>query len=136
MVREMTNAGMLGQLARFNAALAANSTELAHLEGIRVRFEKLVSEAQAIAQQQAALVASKQEASKRLQTLLSEGLRSATGLEKLLLEFYGLRAEKLVEFGLQPFRGRRRKEPPEEEPETPQPEVKSAEPAAPENAQD
>jgi hypothetical protein len=120
MVRESTNAGMLGQLVRLNAALAANAEELAHLEGIRVRFDKLVTEAQAISQQQAALMASKQEASKRMLTLLTEGLRVATGLERLLIEQYGSRSEKLVEFGLQPFRGRKRKEP-QEEPETPQP---------------
>ena len=136
MLRETTNAGMLGQLVRFNAALAANSSELAHLEGMRVRFEKLVNEAQAISQQQAALVASKQEASKRLQELLSEGLRAATGMERMLLEFYGLRAEKLAEFGLQPFRGRRRKETPEDGPETPQPEAPAHTTAAPEESQD
>jgi len=136
MLRENTNAGMLGQLVRFSAALAANSSELAHLEGMRVRFEKLVNEAQGIAQQQAALVASKQEASKRMQTLLTEGLRSATGLERMLLEFYGLRAEKLAEFGLQPFRGRRRKKEKPEQPEPPPPEVQSHDPAAPEEIQD
>ena len=136
MLREKTNAGMLGQLVRFSAALAANSSELAHLEGMRTRFEKLVSEAQTIAQQQAALVASKQEASKRLQNLLSEGLRSATGIERMLQEFYGSRAEKLAEFGLQPFRGRTRRS--KEQPETPEPsppEEKSAS-EAPDEAQD
>ena len=132
MLRENTNAGILGQLVRFSAALAANSSELAHLEGMRLRFEKLVGEAQVIAQQQSALVASKQEASRRLQGLLTEGVRAATGLERLLLEFYGLRAEKLAEFGLQPFRGRRRKAPPEEEPETPEPEAPGSTPSPPE----
>ena len=136
MLRETTNAGMLGQLVRFNAALAANSAELAHLEGMRLRFEKLVSEAQAISQQQAALVASKQQASKRLQELLSEGLRAATGMERMILEFYGLRAEKLAEFGLQPFRGRRRKETPDDEPETPEPEAPAQTPTAPQEPQD
>jgi hypothetical protein len=136
MLRENTNAGMLGQLVRFNAALAANTSELAHLEGMRLRFEKLVSEAQAIAQQQAALVASKQQASKRLQELLTEGLRSATGLERMLQEFYGLRAEKLAEFGLQPFRGRRRKETPDDEPETPEPEAPGSTASPPEKSQD
>jgi septum formation inhibitor MinC len=127
---------MLGQLVRFSAALTANSSELAHLEGMRARFEKLVSDAQAIAQQQAALVASKQEASKQMQNLLSEGLRAATGIERMLLEFYGSRSEKLAEFGLQPFRGRPRRS--KEKPETPEPsppEVKSAS-EAPEDLQD
>jgi methionyl-tRNA synthetase len=130
MVREMTNAGMLGQLVRFNAALAANATELAHLEGALARFGKLVTDAQAIAQQQAALAASKQEASKQMQTLLNEGLRLATGLGKLLQEFYGLRAEKLAEFGLQPFRGRPRKQKPEA-PATPPPVSQSEAPEEP-----
>ncbi len=135
MLRETTNAGMLGQLVRFNAALAANSAELAHLEGMRTRLERLVNEAQVIAQQQAALVASKQEASKRLQTLLSEGLRSATGMERMLQEFYGARAEKLAEFGLQPFRGRPRRRKEQPEPQQPEsPEEKSAS-EAPEETQ-
>lgn len=135
MLREKTNAGVLGQLVRFNAALAANASELVHLEGMRLRFEKLVSDAQAIAQQQAALVASKQDASKRLQALLNEGLRTATGLERMLLEFYGLRAEKLAEFGLQPFRGRRRREKPDDEPDTPEPEAPGNTPDAPDQPQ-
>jgi hypothetical protein len=33
----------------------------------------------------------------------------ATSLQKLLQENYGLRAEKLAEFGVQPFRGRKTK---------------------------
>ena len=128
MIRERTNAGMLGQLVRFGAALAANSTELAHLEGMRARFASLVDEAQAIAQQQAALAASKQAASKRMQELFAEGLRAATGLERMLLEFSGLRSVKLAEFGIQPFRGRRRDKGTPEQPEAPGPEVESARP--------
>jgi hypothetical protein len=136
MLRENTNAGMLGQLMRFSAALAANSAELAHLEGLRVRFESLVNEAQVIAQQQAALAASKQQASKRMQELLSEGLRAATGIERMLLEFYGLRAEKLVEFGIQPFRGRTRSKETPEPPTVPQPETQAPGPEALEAQQD
>jgi hypothetical protein len=136
MIRQNTNAGILGQLMRFSAALAANSTELEHLEGMRVRFASLVNEAQAIAQQQAALAASKQQASKRLQTLFAEGVRSATGLERMLLEFYGLRAEKLAEFGIQPFRGRRRSRETPEQPGFPQPETQAPEPEALEAQQD
>jgi hypothetical protein len=128
MLRQNTNAGMLGQLLRFNAALAANSDELEHLEGMRLRLASLIAEAQVMAQQQAALAASKQTASKRLQEVLSEGLRSATGLERLLLEFYGPGAEKLVEFGIQPLRGRRRSRTTPEQPEEPQPELESARP--------
>jgi len=119
---------MLGQLVRFNAALVANSAELEHLEGTRLRLERLISDVQAFAQQQAALTASKQEASKQMRTLLNEGLRVATGLGKLLQEFYGLRAEKMAEFGLQPFRGKLRRQ----KPETPEPPPQAGPPSAPE----
>jgi len=107
MSREKTVAGKLGNLARFTAALKANAPELAHLEGARVRLEEMFGEAQDIAKQQAAFVASKQEASKRLATLLVESQRLANGMRKLLTEKYGLRSEKLAEYGLQPFRGRK-----------------------------
>lgn len=111
MARETTNAGILGALVRLNAALAANASELTHLEGARARLDKLVTDAQAVAQRQAALVASKQESSKELAALFGAARRVATGIEKLLKEHYGPRSEKLAEFSLQPFRGRRRQPP-------------------------
>ncbi|MEA2604471.1 MAG: hypothetical protein QOF89_5463 [Acidobacteriota bacterium] len=122
MARETMNAGKLGSLARFTAALAANAPELAHLEGPRLRLDKVVGDAQEVAKQQAAFVASKQDASKRLKTLVNEGQRLATGISRLLTENYGLRSEKLAEFGMQPFRGKKVKQ---EKPEPPAP------PAAP-----
>jgi hypothetical protein len=134
MVRERTNAGMLGQLVRFLTALTANSSELTHLEGVRARLEKMVGEAQEIAQQQAALTASKQEKSKRQRTLLNEGLRVATGVEKMLQEHYGLGAEKLAEFGFQPFRGRPRRSGKPEEAKAPPPAPTAAKPTAPKDA--
>jgi hypothetical protein len=47
----------------------------------------------------------------------------ATGISRLLTENYGLRAEKLTEFGIQPFRGRKIKT---ADPETPPPVVETA----------
>ncbi|HEX6899717.1 MAG TPA: hypothetical protein VF789_08390 [Thermoanaerobaculia bacterium] len=126
MLQETTYAGMLGQLQRFTAALVANRADLPHLEGTIARLESLLTQAQQAAMQQTALAASKQETSKQLRTLLFEGRRLSTGLQALLKEFYGLRSEKLAEFGLQPFRGKKRKQKPEV-PETPEkPEVKPA----------
>jgi hypothetical protein len=116
MPRETTNAGKLGYLARFSAALAANATELNHLEGARTRLDKMLGEAQETAKQQAAFVASKQEASKKLKTTLNEAIRLANGISKLVTEHYGVRSEKLAEFGMQPFRGRKVKT---EKPEPP-----------------
>jgi hypothetical protein len=53
----------------------------------------------------------------------TEGRRRSFRLESLghtprsfsLKQFYGPTSEKLVEFGIQPFRGRKRQNPPEEE---------------------
>ncbi|MFL6235258.1 MAG: hypothetical protein ACJ76N_19135 [Thermoanaerobaculia bacterium] len=66
----------LGNLARLTAALGANATEIPHLEGIRSRLEKILADAQKAAKQQAALTASKQETTERLQALAKEGLLS------------------------------------------------------------
>jgi chromosome segregation ATPase len=129
--RQTTQAGVLGELTRLSAALDANAVELEHLEGARVRFAALVAEAQQTAREQAYFAASKQEASRRLERLLSEGQRMSTGLGRLLQEFYGIASEKLTEFGLQPFRGRtRRSEPEEPEPPVPSPPVEIRQPAA------
>jgi len=109
----------IGNLARLTAALGANATEIPHLEGIRVRLEKILADAQETAKQQAALIASKQEASKKLKSLAREGVRAATGVQKLLQEHYGLGSEKLAEFGMQPFRGRKAKKTEPQQPGTP-----------------
>ncbi|PYQ61661.1 MAG: hypothetical protein DMF53_14725 [Acidobacteria bacterium] len=109
----------IGNLARLTAALGANATEIPHLEGIRVRLEKILADAQETAKQQAALIASKQEASKKLKSLAREGVRAATGVQKLLQEHYGLGSEKLAEFGMQPFRGRKVKKAEPKQPGTP-----------------
>lgn len=108
MALETTNSGKLGALQRLRASLDANAPEVPHLEGPRTRFGTIVTEAEEVAKQQAALIASKQEASKRLKSLLTEGERVAAGIRKFLKEHYGVSAEKLAEYGLKPFRGRRR----------------------------
>jgi predicted component of type VI protein secretion system len=109
MAKETTYSGVLGRLSRFDAALEANAADLAHLEGTRTRLRTLLGGAQETAKEQAALIASKQESSKRLRSQVSEVQRVASGLRKLVIQHYGLRSEKLAEFGLQPFRGRIRK---------------------------
>ena len=107
MPRETTTSGRLGKLARFSAALTANAPELTYLEGARLRLERSLAEAQEIAKQQAAFTASKQEASRKLKTAVNETERLANGIRKMVAESYGIRSEKLAEFGLQPFRGRK-----------------------------
>jgi hypothetical protein len=131
--KQTTQAGVLGELTRLSAALEANAGELTHLEGARQRFAAQVAEAQAAARQQAALIATKQESSRRLERLLTEAQRMATGIGRLLKEFYGIESEKLAEFGLQPFRGRRREETEEPEAPLPSPPAATQKPAADDN---
>jgi hypothetical protein len=51
---------------------------------------------------QASLAAAKQEASKRIAELMSEGQKLMAFLDSGIKQHYGNRSEKLVEFGLQP----------------------------------
>ena len=92
----------------------SNTGDVIHLEGHLDKLGTFLTEVDEIEKQQAALTASKQEASKQLRTLLTDGSKVATFIKAGLREHYGNRAEKLVEFGLQPFRGRPRKVKPEE----------------------
>lgn len=99
----------LGELQRLKARLADNSAELEHLEVSRARLEQMVALADAAAGQQAVHTAAKQEASQQFRAAVGEGERVATVLRLAVKQHYGIRAEKLAEFGLQPFRGRRSK---------------------------
>jgi hypothetical protein len=107
----------LGDLQRFQEAMLANVAALEPYETSRVKFGGMVSHAQALTQQQAALTAAKQDASRQLESVLTEAQRLATVLRFAIKEHYGPDSEKLVEFGIQPFRGRTRKPKPETPPE-------------------
>jgi len=106
MSTETTYAGVLGDLRRLDAALEANLAEIPHLQGSRERIQLLLDRGHDVAKQQAALKASKQEMSQQLKILIADCQRVATSVRTMLKEHYGLRSEKLAEFGSQPFRGR------------------------------
>jgi len=107
--RETTYAGILGDWRRLLEPLKENAAELPHLEVSRAKLEALWTQSVQINQEQAARTAAKQEFSKQLKDMVSEGSRLASLLRSAVKEHYGIRAEKLAEFGLQPFRGRARK---------------------------
>jgi hypothetical protein len=98
---------ILGGLQQLNGALAANSASLPSLEAERQRFDEMVTATLEASLRQGALTAEKQEASQFLQTRLTESSRLATILRLAVKSHYGIRSEKLVEFGLKPFRGRK-----------------------------
>jgi hypothetical protein len=102
------------------SALADNIGDLEHLSTRFVKLQGFLADSIQALQDQAAARASKQEASRRLETLLSEGEKVATFLNVGVREHYGNRSEKLAEFHLKPLRGRRPAvptEPPPPEPE-------------------
>jgi hypothetical protein len=123
MSRETTNAGKLGKLTKLSAALSANSADLPNLQGNIAQLATLVTQAQDAAKLQAALRAEKQEASKQLDTAMTEMARLGTVLQLAVKQHYGIRAEKLAEFGLQPFRGRKAVKETPETPPVPAPET-------------
>lgn len=106
MPNETTIKGRLGDLQSLLAMLTANSTELSHLEYSRLRLAEMLDQAQENAGLQAVHTAAKQEASQQLRALVIEAERLATVLRYSIKQFYGIRSEKLAEFGLKPFRGR------------------------------
>jgi hypothetical protein len=127
MSQETTYRGKLGDYQRLLASLTANEAELSHLQGLRERFEAVYGQASAAATRQDSLTAAKQETSQQIKALLTEGDRLAHLLRKSVQHHYGIRSEKVVEFGVQPFRGRKAKEKPA--PETPPPAASPTEPA-------
>lgn len=133
MAYENTNVAKLGALQQFATAIAANTAELPQLEKSTLQFVGMVSTLQGIAKEQATLVASKQEASKQFKTLLIECQRLASVLRAAIKQHYGIRSERLAEYNLQPFRGRKpsekrrsKKTQPEPVPAPAQPEQETA----------
>lgn len=124
---ETTYSGILGEWQRLLDALGANTTDLPHLEDSRSMFVEHLNQAQALLQRQAALISEKQQASQDLKTRISDGKRLATMLRQGIRQHYGIRSEKLAEFGIPPFRGLTGRKQPEGPP--PPPPVEVTEPA-------
>jgi hypothetical protein len=85
-------------------ALLANIAELPHLEVPRAKLQALLDEVRGLVSQQDVHAASKQQVSQRLKVALADGKKLATFLSTGVKEHFGNRNEKLVEFGVQPFR--------------------------------
>jgi hypothetical protein len=91
------------------SGLETNAGDYQNLEGHRLRLESMTERADALVVRRNALEAEKQAVTRELQTLLEEGRKIATFLRVAMKQQYGNRSEKLVEFGLRPFRRRSRK---------------------------
>ena len=124
MARETKYTGIVGDLQRLSGTMEANREELPHMEPFRLKLGGILTSVLEVSQEQAALKVRKQETSKRLRNLLTEGQRLANVVRTAVKEHYGVREEKVAEFGVQPFRGRKSKAAPEKPaPLAPQPAV-------------
>src|ERR687895_2551321 len=73
------------------------------------KLRGLLEQARNLSAQQSALTASKQEVSKQLRRTIRQGQKLVDVMRTGAQEHFGVDSEKLVEWGLQPFRGRTRK---------------------------
>lgn len=106
MQKETTYSGILGEWQRLEVSLALNAGDVPHLEPSRQIFVTILNQAKNLTQEQAALAAEKQRVSQELKQTVVDGQRLATMLRQGLKQYYGIRSEKLTEFGLRPYRGR------------------------------
>ncbi|HVR97910.1 MAG TPA: hypothetical protein VMW27_14930 [Thermoanaerobaculia bacterium] len=93
---------------QITARLEAHAEDLPHLEKQRGMLQGLLAEFRSLTNQQDQFKSQKQQVSKRLQEVVEEGQKLSTFLRAGIRQHYGNRSEKLVEFGVQPFRGRQR----------------------------
>lgn len=88
--------------------LVANTADMPHLEAPRTQLERIDTEVEDLLARQAALTAEKQEITQRLLALFANARRLAAFLRVGIRQRYGPRSEKLAEFNLLPFRGRKK----------------------------
>jgi hypothetical protein len=106
MAKEPKYGATLNGWERLLTSMEANPEDFKALETYRTQLKSMLDTARETSAQQAAMAATKQEASKNLQALLVEGRKLASFLRNGVKQRYGNRAEKLVEFGLAPLRAK------------------------------
>lgn len=108
MPKQTTKAAKLGSLHKLRDSLTANQADLPQLDGSISTFDTLVTKAHELTTRQSALTAEKQDVSKQFLDTLTEAQRLSTVLRFAVKQHFGIRSEKLAEFDLQPFRGRKK----------------------------
>jgi hypothetical protein len=89
-------------------ALSANIEELPHLSPGVARLDELLARLKELTAEQARLTAMRQEVSKQIAELTDKGQKLLTFLDAGIRQHHGNGSEKLVEYGLQPFRSKPR----------------------------
>src|SRR4051812_21984635 len=113
MARETKSTAILGDLQGLSATMELNKDQLPDLEPFRLQLAGIVTQLVDTTTQQVAMKASKQEFARRHRRLLIDGQAMAHLIRTAVKKHFGPRAEKVAEFGLQPFRGRKIKAAPE-----------------------
>ncbi len=103
-----------------SAAVKAHESELEDLGTFCARLDVHLGQARSLYNEQGAYRASKQETTKRLMEVLRSGNVIADLVRTGIREHYGADSEMLIEFGIEPFRGKKRTTAPA--PTTPEPE--------------
>jgi hypothetical protein len=93
--------------AQVAAGVSSNPQGTEHLQPGAGRLQALHTRASELSVQQAALTTSKQENTKELKQVLREGDALADFLRTGARAHFGADSEKMIEFGMQPFRGRK-----------------------------
>ena len=107
MARDKRVGGIANDLQRLSATMEGNKDVLPNLEPFRLKLAGIVAQIVETGKQQDAMRASKQASSKQLRQLLKDGQRTADLIRTGVRDHFGPDAEKIAEFGMQPFRGRK-----------------------------
>jgi predicted transcriptional regulator len=87
-------------------ALAANIEETPHLTAPSAKLDALLALLKELTAEQARLTAARQEVSKRIAEIMDEARMLMTFVDLGVKQQYGNRSEKLIEYGLKPFRSK------------------------------
>lgn len=105
---ERTYAGVVKGWKELAGGVNNNLKALPYLELHMQQLSGMAAEVDSLTIEQAAHTAAKQEVTKQIEERIDLGQKLATFLRVGVRQHYGNQSEKLVEFGLQPFRGRKR----------------------------
>jgi hypothetical protein len=101
-------AGVMDEWGKLLAAVTANQSDLQYIDGYRQQLEAEMVGARAASIRQSASQAEAQQASRDLEGFLTRGQDLANRVRAGIRARYGIKGEKLKEFGLKVFRGRKK----------------------------
>jgi hypothetical protein len=99
-----TRAEFLVSAGNLSAAYLANAAELPGLDGVHRELSTVITELTELGIQQEAQTAAVQQTTKDIKERLLRGKLLATRLRSGVKSHYGTRTEKVIAFGIRPFR--------------------------------